>query len=79
MPEQKIPFLKLFSAWQPEDELAALAAGCNVTGAVIDRATRSISARVECPSQPADDLRQRWESAQDEEQRRQIALAVRFF
>ena len=61
MPEQKIPFLKLFSAWQPEGELAALAAGCNVTGAVIDRTTRSISARVECPSQPADDLRQRWE------------------
>ncbi|WP_294535443.1 PolC-type DNA polymerase III [uncultured Pseudoflavonifractor sp.] len=61
MPEQKIPFLKLFSAWQPEEELAALATGCNVTGAVIDRTTRSISARVECPSQPADDLRQRWE------------------
>ena len=61
MPEQKIPFLTLFSAWQPEEELAALAAGCTVTGAVIDRAARSISARVECPSLPADDLRRRWE------------------
>lgn len=30
---QKIPFLNLFSAWRPGEELAALAGGYLVTGA----------------------------------------------
>ena len=46
---QKIPFLNLFSAWRPGEELAALAGGYLVTGAVIDKAARSIRAKVECP------------------------------
>ena len=49
---QKIPFLNLFSAWRPGEELAALAGGYLVTGAVIDKAARSIRAKVECPRMP---------------------------
>ena len=33
---QKIPFLRLFSAWRPPAELAALVERYLVTGAVID-------------------------------------------
>ena len=46
---QKIPFLNLFSAWRPGEELAALAGGYLVTGAVIDKAARSIRAKVGVP------------------------------
>ena len=45
MPQaQKIPFLKLFSAWRPGPELAAMVQGYLVTRAVIDKHTRSIKA-----------------------------------
>ena len=54
---QKIPFLNLFSAWRPGEELAALAGGYLVTGAVIDKAARSIRAKVECPRMPEEKLR----------------------
>ena len=63
MPEQKIPFLTLFSAWRPEGELAALAGAALVTGAVIDKATRSIRAEVVCAGIPAEGQRQRWEQS----------------
>ena len=62
MPQaQKIPFLKLFSAWKPGEELAALVSGYLVTQAVIDKHTRSIRASVECPALPAEDLRRTME------------------
>ena len=62
MPQaQKIPFLTLFSAWKPGEELAALVSGYLVTQAVIDKHTRSIRASVECPAPPAEDLRRTME------------------
>ena len=62
MPQaQKIPFLKLFSAWKPGEELAALVSGYLVTQAVIDKHARSIRASVECPALPAEDLRRTME------------------
>ena len=58
MPQaQKIPFLKLFSAWKPGEELAALVSGYLVTRAVIDKNTRSIKASVECAAPPDEGLR----------------------
>ena len=58
MPEaQKIPFLKLFSAWKPGEELTGLVSGYLVTRAVIDKHTRSIRASVECPTPPGEELR----------------------
>ena len=70
MPEaQKIPFLKLFSAWRPGDQLAAMTQDYLVTRAVIDKHTRSIKAQVECANPPAEDLRRTIE--------RSIALAYR--
>ncbi|WP_297240186.1 PolC-type DNA polymerase III [uncultured Flavonifractor sp.] len=58
MPEaQKIPFLKLFSAWKPGGDLARLVSGYLVTRAVIDKHTRSIRASVECPNPPGEELR----------------------
>ena len=56
MPEQKIPFLKLFSAWRPEGELAPLAGESLVAKAVIDKAARSIRAEVVCPLPPSAEL-----------------------
>ena len=61
MPEQKIPFLKLFSAWRPEGDLAPLAGECLVTKAVIDKAERTIRAEVACPLPPSPELKARWE------------------
>ena len=70
MPEaQKIPFLKLFSAWRPGDQLAAMTRDYLVTRAVIDKHTRSIKAQVECANPPPEGLRHRIE--------RSIALAYR--
>ncbi len=46
---QKIPFLRLFSAWTPGGELAGLTEDLLVLQAVIDKKTRSIRAVVECP------------------------------
>ena len=70
MPEaQKIPFLKLFSAWRPGDQLAAMTQDYLVTRAVIDKHTRSIKAQVECANPPPEGLRHRIE--------RSIALAYR--
>ena len=66
---QKIPFLNLFSAWRPGEELAALAGGYLVTGAVIDKAARSIRAKVECPRMPEEGLRHQIEKS--------LALAYR--
>ncbi len=63
MPEQKIPFLKMFSAWRPEGVLSALAAESVVTGAVIDKATRAIRAEVVCPVMPAPALKAQWEQS----------------
>ena len=58
MPQaQKIPFLKLFSAWRPAERAAALVSSWLVTGAVIDKAARSISAQVECGQVPAPDVK----------------------
>ena len=58
---QKIPFLKLFSAWRPSGELAALTGGYLVTGAVIDQTARSIRARVECARTPEESVRRQIE------------------
>ena len=66
---QKIPFLKLFSAWRPGPELTAMVQGYLVTRAVIDKHTRSIKAQVECTALPAEELRRQIE--------RSIALAYR--
>lgn len=63
MPEQKIPFLKLFSGWQPEGELAALASGAVVTRVVIDKATRAIQADVACSVMPSAEQKARWEQS----------------
>ena len=60
---QKIPFLNLFSAWRPGEELAALAGGYLVTGAVLDKAARSIRAKVECPRLPEEGLRHQIEKS----------------
>ena len=70
MPEaQKIPFLKLFSAWRPGPELTAMTKDYLVIRAVIDKHTRSIKAQVECAAPPAEELRRQIE--------RSIALAYR--
>ena len=66
---QKIPFLNLFSAWRPGEELAALAGGYLVTGEVIDKSARSIRAKVECPRMPEEGLRHQIEKS--------LALAYR--
>ena len=66
---RKIPFLTLFSAWTPGEELSALVGDYLVTGAVIDKHTRSIRAAVECPALPGEDLRRTVE--------RSLALAYR--
>ena len=66
---QKIPFLTLFSAWNPGEELAALVGDYLVTGAVVDKHTRSIRAQVECAGVPEDGLRRTIE--------RSLALAYR--
>ena len=58
---QKIPFLKLFSAWRPGPELTAMVQGYLVTRAVIDKHTRSIKAQVECTALPAEELRRQIE------------------
>ncbi|MEQ2455017.1 PolC-type DNA polymerase III [Flavonifractor hominis] len=70
MPQaQKIPFLRLFSAWHPAGELASLTEGYLVTRAVIDKSARSIRAEVECASCPAEDVKRQIE--------RSLALAYR--
>ena len=46
MSEQKIPFLHLFSALGPESGLLEQAQPLLVTGAVIDRAARSLRAQL---------------------------------
>ena len=62
MPEaQKIPFLKLFSAWRPSVELMAIVQSYQVTRAVIDKHTRSKKAQVECANPPAEKLRRQIE------------------
>ena len=62
MPEaQKIPFLKLFSAWRPSAELMAMVQNYQVTRAVIDKHTRSIKVQVECENPPAEKLRRQIE------------------
>ena len=66
---QKIPFLKLFSAWTPGEMLAELAEKLLVTQAVIDKSARSIRAVVECASLPL--------PAEQEALERSIALAYR--
>ena len=63
MPEQRIPFLNLFSRWQPEGDLAPLASGSVVTGAVIDKTSRSISATVKCKHLPDGRAKLRWEQS----------------
>ena len=66
---QKIPFLRLFSAWRPPEELAGLVDQYLVTRAVIDKASRSIRAEVACSRLPDDGLRRQIE--------RSLALAYR--
>ncbi|WP_297196018.1 PolC-type DNA polymerase III [uncultured Flavonifractor sp.] len=62
MPEaQKIPFLKLFSAWRPSAELMAMVQNYQVTRAVIDKHTRSIKVQVECENPPTEKLRRQIE------------------
>ena len=62
MPEaQKIPFLKLFSAWHPSAELMAMVQNYQVTRVVIDKHTRSIRAQVECANPPEEKLRRQIE------------------
>ena len=63
MPEQTIPFLNLFTAWQPEPELRAVAGDCVVHRAVVDRAARVIRAEVEWTSLPDPTLVDRLERA----------------
>ncbi|MEG1878194.1 MAG: hypothetical protein RR211_01055, partial [Pseudoflavonifractor sp.] len=62
MAEQKIPFLKLFSAWSPQDELRTLAEACLVTTAKIDKATRSICANLLAPILPTAEQKTRWQA-----------------
>ena len=61
MPEQTIPFLNLFSAWQPEADLQAVAGGCLVHRAVVDRSARMIRVEVEWDCPPTPDLLDRLE------------------
>ena len=63
MSEQKIPLLQLFSAWRPEEGLAALADSALVTGAVIDKAARSIRAEVLCARMLSPEEQAVWEHA----------------
>ena len=63
MSDDKIPFLTMFSRWQPEGALRALAERCTVTNATIDKATRSISISVKCDSLPDKETKCRWETS----------------
>ena len=61
--QKKIPFLALFSAWQPEADLRPILASMLVIGAVIDRAARCIQAQIECHACPGDEVKRRMEAA----------------
>ncbi len=60
---KRVPFLQLFSALNPEPMLLSQAASWEVLGAVIDKKTRSIKARVCCPVLPGEELRRQVEAA----------------
>ena len=52
MPEQRIPFLTLFSNYIPEGDLGVLLARWQVAEASIDRGGRRMEARLICPAVP---------------------------
>ena len=56
---QKIPFLKIFSAFPDK---AGEVAQWQVTGAVVDKRTRTIKAQVLCPVLPDEAFRTRVEA-----------------
>ena len=62
MPKQ-VPFLQLFSAFPCQGPLAGQVSLWEVTGAAIDKKTRSIKARVLCPALPGEELRREAEAA----------------
>ena len=46
MPEKHLPFLEMFVQYHPAPELAAALEGWLVTGAVLDRHSRTIEAQL---------------------------------
>ena len=56
MPEKHLPFLEMFVQYHPAPELAAALEGWLVTGAVLDRHSRTIEAQLLCPALPPEDL-----------------------
>ena len=76
---QKIPFLKLFSAFPSQGTLACLVSSWEVAGAVIDKKNRAIKAKVLCPVLPLEEIRRSAEAALAEAyqvERVELALAV---
>lgn len=56
MTQERLPFLEMFSAFQPSDEARRQVADWRVTSAVIDPRERRIQAEVQCPQPPRQDL-----------------------
>ena len=76
---QKIPFLKLFSAFPSQGTLACQVSSWEVAGAVIDKKNRAIKAKVLCPVLPLEEIRRSAEAALAEAyqvERVELALAV---
>ena len=59
----KVPFLKLFSALEPEPLVLSQVVSWEVRGAAIDKKARAIKAQVCCPVPPPQELRQAVEAA----------------
>ncbi len=59
----KVPFLKLFSALEPEPLVLSQVVSWEVQGAAIDKKARAIKAQVCCPVPPPQELRQAVEAA----------------
>ena len=61
MPEKNLSFFEMFGPYRPDPDLAAVLETWTVTGAVMDRASRSIRVDLLCPEPPDGALLQRVE------------------
>ena len=52
MPEKNLSFFEMFAPYRPAPDLAAVLETWTVTGAVMDRASRSIRVDLLCPEPP---------------------------
>ena len=62
MPEKNLSFFEMFAPYRPDPDLAAVLETWTVTGAVIDRASRSIRVDLLCPEPPDSALLRQAES-----------------